>query len=182
LLLQSYHGSQSLPRSAGKLLRQAANPPNPATAGLSKEENNMSAQTIKLIIAGALLLHGLGHGGALAALFAHSRGMDTGSWLPARSWLFPSLATRVTTTVASIFWILSLIGFVAAALSFWGVLVPGDVWRQLALTSSIVSALGIVLFFGTWPTFNTLAALGVNVAVLVTQLWLHWPPQAMFGK
>ncbi len=42
--------------------------------------------------------------------------------------------------------------------------------------------LGIALFFGTWPTFNTLAALGMNIAVLVTQLWLHWPPQAMFAK
>jgi hypothetical protein len=30
--------------------------------------------------------------------------------------------------------------------------------------------------------FNTLAALGVNVAVLVTQLWAKWPPQAMFGR
>jgi len=94
----------------------------------------------------------------------------------------PLLAASVATTVASIFWVLSTIGFVAAAMSFWGVLVPGDAWRQLAVASSIVSALGIVLFFGTWPTFNTFAALAVNIAVLVTQLWLHWPPQAMFGK
>ena len=142
----------------------------------------MSAQTIKLFIAGVLLLHGLGHVGALGALVAQGRVVSTGSWLRARSWLFPSLAASVATTVASIFWVLSTIGFVAAAMSFWGVLVPGDAWRQLALASSIVSALGIVLFFGTWPTFNTLAALAVNIAVLVTQLWLHWPPQAMFGK
>jgi len=141
----------------------------------------LSAQTIKLFIAGVLLLHGLGHVGALGALVAQGRVVSTGSWLRARSWLFPSLAASVATTVASIFWVLS-IGFVAAAMSFWGVLVPGDAWRQLALASSIVSALGIVLFFGTWPTFNTLAALAVNIAVLVTQLWLHWPPQAMFGK
>lgn len=33
-----------------------------------------------------------------------------------------------------------------------------------------------------WPTFNTLAALAMNTAVLVTQLWLHWPPRTMFGK
>jgi len=142
----------------------------------------LSAQTIKLFIAGVLLLHGLGHVGALGALVAQGRVVSTGSWLRARSWLFPSLAVPVATTVASIFWVLSTIGFVAAAMSFWGVLVPGDAWRQLALASSIVSALGIVLFFGTWPTFNTLAALAVNIAVLVTQLWLHWPPQAMFGK
>jgi hypothetical protein len=27
----------------------------------------------------------------------------------------------------------------------------------------------------------TLAALGVNVAVLVAVLWLRWPPEAMLG-
>lgn len=84
--------------------------------------------------------------------------------------------------MAVIFWVLSLIGFVAAALSFWGIFVPGEAWKQLAVASAIVSTLGIALFLGTWPPFNTLAALGVNVAVLVTQLWLHWPPETMFGK
>jgi hypothetical protein len=142
----------------------------------------MSAQTIKVLVAGALLLHGLGHAGALGALVAHSRRYFTGFWLPARSWLFPSLAAPAARTVASTFWVLSTIGFVAASMSFWGILVPGEAWRHLALASSIVSMLGIALFFGTWPAFNTVAALAMNLAVLVTQLWLHWPPQSMLGK
>jgi len=75
-----------------------------------------------------------------------------------------------------------MIGFVAASMSFWGLLVPGDVWRQLALASSAVSILGITLFLGTWPVFNTVAALGMNIAVLGTQLWLRWPPQALYGN
>jgi hypothetical protein len=62
--------------------------------------------------------------------------------------------------VASIFWVVSLVGLAAAALSFWGILVPVDAWRQLAIVSSIVSTLGIVLFLGTRHTFNTVAALG----------------------
>jgi hypothetical protein len=78
--------------------------------------------------------------------------------------------------------VLSTIGFVAAAMSFWGFLVPSDAWRQIAIVSSFISILGIGLFFGTWPAFNTAAALAVNVAVLVTQLWLYWPPQEMFGR
>jgi hypothetical protein len=144
----------------------------------------MSDQIIKIVIAAVLLLHGLGHGGAIGALIWIGRkpGTDTGGWQAARSWLFPSLSAPAATTVASTFWVLSLIGFVAAAMSFWGILAPGEAWRPLAVASAIVSILGIALFLGTWPTFNTLAALGVNVAVLVTQLWLHWPPQAMFGK
>lgn len=50
------------------------------------------------------------------------------------------------------------------------------------MVSAIVSMLGIMLFIGTWPTFNTLAALGVNVAVLVALLGLHWPSETMFGR
>jgi hypothetical protein len=144
----------------------------------------MSTQTIKVLIAGTLMIHGFGYFGPLMAIAVNwtDRGTATGAWLPARSWLFPSLPAPATTIVASIFWILSLIGFVAAALSFWGILVPGEVWRQLAVASAVVSTIGIALFIGTWPTFNTLAALGVNIAVLVTQLWLYWPQSLMFGK
>ena len=143
----------------------------------------MSDQTIKIVVTAVLLLHGLAHGGALGALiWIKFRPEDASAWQAARSWLFPSLPPATAIAVASIFWVLSLVGFVAAALSFWGILVPGDAWRQLAVASAIVSILGITLFLGTWPTFNTLAALAVNIAVLVTQLWLRWPPQAMFGK
>ena len=142
----------------------------------------MSVQTARVLITGALLLHGLGHGGALGALIAIGRGMSGGSWAPARSWLFPSLAAPAARTVASSFWIVSMIGFVGSAMSFWGVLVPGDIWRQLALASSLVSIVGITLFLGTCPVFNTLAALAMNIAVLVTQLWLRWPPRALYGR
>jgi hypothetical protein len=42
----------------------------------------------------------------------------------------------------------------------------------------VVSGVGIVLFFGTWPMFNTLAALAVNGAVLVALVVLRWTPPA----
>lgn len=149
-----------------------------------QESNEMSDPTIKLIIVGALALHGLGHGGALGALvwIGARPGTDTGAWRAARSWLVPSLPAETATIVAGVFWILSLVGFVAAALAFWGVLLPGEAWRPLAVVSAIVSLLGIVLFMGTWPAFNTLAALGVNVVVLVALLGLRWPPETMFGR
>ena len=144
----------------------------------------MSDQTIKLIAACALLLHGLGHGGALGALawIRLSPGSNSGAWLAARSWLVPSLPADTATALASAFWIVSLVGFVITAMSFWGVVVPADVWRPLGVATALLSGAGIVLFFGTWPMFNTLAALGMNVAVLVAVLWLRWPPQATFGR
>jgi hypothetical protein len=69
----------------------------------------------------------------------------------------------------------SLVGFVVAALAFW--FAWGDAWRAIAIGSAVVSCVGIVLFFGTWPMFNTLAALVVNAAVLVALVVLRWTPQ-----
>lgn len=144
----------------------------------------MSDHIVKLIVAVTLLVHGLGHAGALGALIwiGARPGTDTAGWLTARSWLVPSLPASTATTVANSFWILSLIGFVVTALPFWGLPVPGEAWRPLAVASALVSITGIVLFFGRWPMFNTLAALGVNVAVLVAVLSLRWPPQTLFGR
>jgi hypothetical protein len=142
----------------------------------------MGSQTVKLLIAAVLLLHGLGHGGAfVAALLARGGRADTGAWGAARLWALPSLSTSAATIVAGVFWTLSLVGFVVTALAFWGWLMPPAIWRQLAIASAIVSLVGIVLFLGTWPAFNTLAALAVNLAVLITQLWTHWPDHAVFG-
>lgn len=143
----------------------------------------MSDQTIKLLAAGALLLHGLGHGGALGALaWIRFSPSSSGPWLAARSWLVPSLSTDGATALAGLFWVASLVGFLITAMSFWGVLVPAEVWRPLGVGSALVSGTGIVLFFGIWPMFNTLAALGMNAAVLVAVLGLNWPSQAVVGS
>jgi hypothetical protein len=129
-----------------------------------------------LVVAGVLLIHGLGHAGALGALaWIGLRGGDTGAWLPARSWLVPSMPSA--TVVAAIFWTVALVGFVAASGGLWFSL--GEWWRSVAFVSAIVSLVGIVLFFGTWPMFNTVAALGVDVAVIVALLILRWPPQTV---
>jgi len=144
----------------------------------------MSNQTIILIVGLVLLVHGIAHVGPIGAyLWLRSRPEDKNSsgWTAARSWLFPSLAPTMVMVVASIFWALSIIGFVAAALGLWDIIIPREVWRQLSVISAVISSAGILLFFGTWPLFNTFAALAVNAAVLVTQLWLQWPTAAMFG-
>jgi len=140
----------------------------------------MSADTARGLVFGALVIHGLGHGGALGALIwmALRPSDPTGGWQAARSWLLPALPAATATPIAGAFWVVAMLGFVVAALSFWGIGLPGEAWRSLAIGSAIVSLVGITLFFGTWPPFNTLAALAVNIAVLVGLLWLRWPAQA----
>ena len=142
----------------------------------------MSDQTLRLLVGGVMLLHGFGHGGAIAALawIQHFGAGQTGDWAAARSWLIPSLPASTATIVACVIWALALAGFVAAALSFWAIL-PSSPWRAFAIVSAIVSMAGIVLFFGNWPMFNTMAAMAVNVGVLVALLGLGWPSEALRG-
>jgi hypothetical protein len=128
----------------------------------------MSTNTLRILIAGALLVHGVGH--------------TLGLFMPARSWLMPNAGESVLRTVSRILWVLAAAGFILSCLGFLGVVVPADWWRPLAVVFALVSLLGLVLFWGTWPTFNTIGALAMNIAVLVTQLWLRWPPIDMFGK
>jgi hypothetical protein len=143
----------------------------------------MSERTVKFIIAAVLFLHGIAHIGPVGAyLWIKTRPNDpTSGWVAARSWLAPGLPPRAATTLATILWAFSLVGFVAAALACAGIVLPSGLWSQLAVVSAFISSIGIIAFFGTWPMFNTLAAVGVNAAVLVTQLILDWPPATLFG-
>ena len=142
----------------------------------------MSDDMLRLVTGGVLMVHGVAHVGAIGALLWLRSGRPTGpgSWTAARSWLIPSLAADTAAGIAITFWAAALIGFVFAALAFWGVLLPVDVWRPLGVIAALVSAGGIVLFFGTWPVFNTLAALAVNIAVLLA-VATNWPPSSIFG-
>jgi hypothetical protein len=138
----------------------------------------VSDWSIRIATCAVLAVHGLGHGGALAALawIAARPGTNTGAWTAARSWLAPGLSANGATAVASGFWILSMVGFVAAALLFW--FGHGDAWRTIAMVSAVVSFVGLVLFFGTWPTLETVAAVAVNAAVLIGLGLMRWSPPA----
>jgi hypothetical protein len=117
----------------------------------------MSTQTIRLLIFGALLVHGIGH--------------TLGFWRPARSWLMPGVSESTLRMVGGILWVLVAIGFILAALGYYHLLVPLAWWRPLALYSAILSLVGLLLFFGTWPVFNFIGATAMNIAVLVALLW-----------
>ncbi len=122
----------------------------------------MSDQTIRILIAGSLLVHGIGH--------------TMGFWLPVHSWLLGGISEPARRTISSIFWILSTVGFIAASLGFWGFIIPGDGWRIIAIASSIISLTGLILFIGNWALSSTAGAIGMNVLTLVSLLWIHWLP------
>ena len=139
----------------------------------------VSDESLRIVVGGVLFLHGIAHLGAIAALWWVTSGRDAGGWKVARMWALPSLAPRTATMIAVAFWIVSTIGFVLTALAFWGIVLPVEWWQALGVASALVSGTGIVLFLGTWATFNMIAALVVNVAVLVAVL-IGWPPESVY--
>ncbi len=150
----------------------------------------LSDETIRVLITAALLAHALAHAAAFSALVGQSRKTAYPPRVPMRYWLYPSLGPRRTAILALPFWAVDTVGFVLAALSFWGTAVPAGMWRALAVGSAIVSVSGIALFSGVWPgspsrrrsAFNSLIALAMNAAVLVTLLVMHWPEHSMFDR
>ncbi|MHB9106995.1 MAG: hypothetical protein ACYDCO_08065 [Armatimonadota bacterium] len=128
----------------------------------------MAPSTLRILIALALFVHGVGH--------------TLGFWMPARSWLLPGVGEPALRVIAGAFWILAAVGFIVACLSFLGLLLPAPWWRPLAVGSAIVSLLGIITFWGTWPAFNTAGAVAMNIAVLAALLVFHWPPASVFGR
>ena len=126
----------------------------------------MNVKLIRVLIAGALLVHGVGH--------------TLGFFVPTGSKLFPNLSEQNARTISSVFWVLSAVGFIAALLGFMGILVPTEWWRGIAVGTAIISMIGLVLFSHNWGALNRYGAWGMNIAILVTQLWLRWPPDNMF--
>jgi hypothetical protein len=130
---------------------------------------------LKTLSAAFLILHGLAH--AIVALVpspgAPEKGVATfysgmGSWLPTRLGLSES-TSRVIATVLSV---LAAIGFLASGLALFGVLVPFDWWRTLAIASAAASLSLVVIFWNRYA----IASLLINVAILVVLVLAKWSP------
>ncbi|HVN55741.1 MAG TPA: hypothetical protein VMT46_15520 [Anaerolineaceae bacterium] len=128
----------------------------------------MSTQTIRILIAGALFVHGIGH--------------TLGIWKPARSLPFLRTPDPTLRLVSGVLWVVIALGFVASAMSFFGILLPAGWWRPLAVVFALISLVMLLLFGRSWPLFNFIGASAMNIAVLVALLWLHWPPFIMFDR
>jgi hypothetical protein len=128
----------------------------------------MSTQTIRILIAGALFVHGIGH--------------TLGFWKPARSLPLIKVPEPTLRLVEGIIWVVVAVGFIVSSMSFYGIFVPTNWWRPLAVVFAVISLVGLVLFGRSWPAFNFIGAFAMNIAVIVALLWFHWPPIDMFNR
>lgn len=124
----------------------------------------------KVVIAGVLLAHGIGHSMGLLQLF--NLATVNSDW-QGGSWLITGAASApVTQLVGGLLWTIAIIGFSALATAVLGLL-PSTWIAPLAIASSIASMIGLVLFPVAFPVSSTVGALAVDVTVLIASSY-HW--------
>jgi hypothetical protein len=148
----------------------------------------MSPTILRIIIAGVLTFHGVGHAmGIIPALQLPFFENQTGAWAEnwsSRSWLLtPLLGDAASRLISIVLFLVPLIGFIGAALALMGWLVPHEGWRTLAIGSAVISLIAIALFWNAFIYFfpHKVGAIAVNIAVLVGLLWANWPSEADIG-
>jgi hypothetical protein len=136
----------------------------------------MNPATLRWVVFGVLLVHGIGHiQGVMAGLGVSS----TDTW-HGRSWLLTNaLGESTSRALGLILYAVCTVGFLTAALGVMGWLVPQDLWRTLAVVCAIISSAGLLFYWHSLAAlFNKIGAIGVNLAILVALLLLNWPGEA----
>lgn len=137
---------------------------------------------MKILITILLILHGL----IVAAQSAGSFGATIPaevpnpafvSWYPVnlgRSWLLSALGLErslIAYRVGGLLWLVGGLTLVVAGLSLFGILIPVDEWRSLAMAGSVISLLMLLIYFHPLMIIGTASSL----AVLISIGWFHWP-------
>src|SRR5512135_1182802 len=108
---------------------------------------------LKLIFSLVLVAHGVGH--SMGILGAFKVATVNPAW-QGDSWILAGAAGQTASqTIGTALWALAIVGFVLLGGIVVGWL-PAAWWQPLAIGSSVVSILGVVLFPMAFPTFSTL--------------------------
>ena len=132
----------------------------------------MDANLIKLIAAGVIGAHGIGHvlGWMPAWGIAQFEGISSRSWF-----LTGVVGDTGARLAAGILFVLPMAGFVAAAA---GLLLGQPWWRQVAVASAVASLAATALFPQAFTTGSTVGSIAVNLVVLYAILVAAWGTEA----
>ena len=136
---------------------------------------------MKIFLGLLIIGHGLVHGILAIAPNPADPAAKPGAFFttPERSWLLSQLglAPPAIQWIGIILVAVATLGFVLSGLGVFGVAGLGAIWRGLAIFSSGVSLLLLVLFWHRWLPVGVLLDIGFVVALL----GLKWPPVALIG-
>lgn len=128
---------------------------------------------LRIVISLVIAAHGIGHILFLAPMLRAEGGM----WSQVNnSWLLGD--SSLVRLVGALLWAAVLVLFVVAAL---GLFTQQPFWRTAAIIASILSVIGLVIFWHSPPGSPVISALVFNVCVLVALLLAHWPSYEMVG-
>jgi hypothetical protein len=128
---------------------------------------------VKIAIGVVLVAHGIGHSMGLLQVFKVAT--VNPQW-QGDSWLLSGvMGTTFAQAIGVSLWTLAIIGFalLAGVVVGW---VPAAWWQPVAIGSAVVSLVGLFLFPMAFPTFSSIGALVIDIAVLAAVLWYHWTP------
>ena len=137
---------------------------------------------LKIALGIFIIAHGLVH--AILAIAPNPADADAkpGAFFTTteRSWLLPQLglSTSAVQWIGIILVVLSTLGFVLAGLGIFGVAGLSLIWRTLAVFSSCISLLLLILFWHPWLPVGVL----IDIAILIALLWAKWPPIDLIGS
>jgi hypothetical protein len=134
----------------------------------------MSNDTLRIILAILVGAHGIGHVLFLVpSLGIADWGQSTRSWL-----LTDALGDSLTRLIGAAIWLVAIIAFGAVAV---GIFTQTDWWRSLAVIGSIVSIVGLILFWANPVASPVFSALAFDAVVLAALLVFRWPPPTVIG-
>lgn len=120
---------------------------------------------LRIILSLIIAAHGIGHSLFLIPLLGVAEwGQSTRSWL--------ITGTNEARVIGGILWLVAMIGFGLSAYGLWN---QQEWWRNGAIIASVVSTLGLILFWATPVSSPVISALIFNLLVLGALLLLHFP-------
>jgi hypothetical protein len=130
---------------------------------------------LKLVLAVVVLAHGVGH-----VLFLGPT-LRVGEWAgqTAHSWLLTgTLGDSAARAIAAVIWTATIALFVAGVA---GYLTDAAWWRGVTVAGSVVSIVGLVLFWDGIATSSAVFALAFDAVLLLALLVAHWPAAEPVG-
>jgi hypothetical protein len=134
----------------------------------------MTPAIMKIILAVLLMAHGLGHGlGILAGL-----GNKLSASHSLQSRFFTNLlGESLSKYFGMILSIAAILVFLMTGFSLLGWVIPTGMWQAFGVTGALIS-LFLLAFYRNFLPFlfpNKVGALVINLWLLLSILWWHWP-------
>jgi len=127
---------------------------------------------LRIILTLLIGAHGLGHILFLLPLLGLA---DWGQ--SARSWLLTGQTEA--RAVGGLLWVAVIIGYAVALVGLWD---EQSWWRTAAIAASVLSTVGLALFWANPPASSVVFALIFNLLVVGALLLAQWPSAASVGS